>query len=144
MQEQASLGRTLSHIKPKYEQTQIGRIVNNADYDKYGKVEVVFLDYSRPFPVWVNGDIDRKPSEGDLVLVGFIQGRADAPYLAGFVRNESYTANYIKVEKGKITLQVPTSEVDKKEHMTNDSRKSTRMRLEIDSSGVYVNGTKIG
>jgi hypothetical protein len=140
MQEQAALGNRQVYSKPSYSLTQVGRVVSVGNYDKTGTIEVVFLDYSKPFPVWVNGDIDRKPTEGDLVLVGFIQERQDAPYLAGFVRNESYTANFIKVEKDRIVIQLPTDTEDIKGHLLDDNKQTTRKSIVVTASGITING----
>lgn len=142
MKPQASLGSRVVNNKPTYNQMQIGRVTSTGDYDKYGRIEVIFLDYSRPAPVWVNGDIDRKPVAGDQVLVGFIQGRSDSPYLAGFIRNASYTSNCIKVEQDCITLQLPASTTDAQGHMLDDSLKTSRMRVEITTAGVLINGLR--
>jgi hypothetical protein len=140
MKEQASLGTVVANVRPVYDSMQIGRVVSVSDYTKFGRIEVIFLDYSKPFPVWVNGSIDRKPSEGDQVLVGFIQGRQDAPYLAGFVRNESYTSNFMLIEKDKIILQLPADAEDLEASMLDDSKKAKRIRVELTASGVVIAG----
>lgn len=140
MQEQSSLGNRKVHDQISYNMTQIGRVTSTANYDTVGRIEVAFLDYSKPAPVWVVGSLDKKPVEGDLVLVGFIQGRADAPYLAGFVRNDHYTANYIKVEKDRVVIQIATNAADIAAHMVDDQLKPTRSIVEITSSGVLING----
>lgn len=129
--EQSSLGGNRQiYRQPVYNQTQIGYVTSAKDYKQYGRVEVVFLDYSNPFPVWAVG-MDREPMDGDQVVVGFMQGRVDAPYLVGFVRNESYTSNYVIIEKDKITLQVPTDIEDNKGHLLDDSKSNTRIILEV-------------
>lgn len=138
MHPQSSLGTQKVYRKPDYNQTQIGFITSAKDYEQYGRVEVVFLDYSNPFPVWATG-LDREPVDGDQVLVGFMQGRHDAPYLIGFVRNESYTSNFVKVEKDKITLQIPTDPSDINERLMDDSKKASRITIEISASGIAIN-----
>lgn len=140
MHEQSSLGSTMINRKPEYNITQIGRVVNVTDYKQYGRINVVFLNYSKPFPVWVNGSLDRAPVEGDQVLVGFIQGRQDAPYLLGFIRNESYTSNYIVIEPNRIALQLPADSDDTKGRMLDDSKKPYRVSVELKPDGVYING----
>jgi hypothetical protein len=112
MQEnQSSLGNRRIHRTPAHTQSKIGRVTSIKDYRDYGKIEVVFLDYGMPFPVWVVGDLDREPVTGDQVIVGYMEGRKDAPYLAGFVKNESYTSNFVQVSMNKIRLQLPVFEV---------------------------------
>lgn len=138
MHEQAGLGNKKIHRMPTYTETQIGRVTSANDFKKYGRIEVIFLDYGQPFPVWVSGDIDREPVSGDQVLVGFIQGRQDNPYMLGYVRNEAYTSNFILVEKDKITLQLPTDPEDIKGHLLDDSKKDSRVIIEILTSGVSI------
>lgn len=108
---QSSLGNRRVHRTPAHTQSKIGRVTSIKDYQAYGKIEVVFLDYGMPFPVWVIGDLDREPVTGDQVIVGYMEGRKDAPYLAGFVKNESYTSNFVQVSMNKIRLQLPVFEV---------------------------------
>lgn len=141
MQEQSSLGNRFIVGKQPYNQTQIGKVTSTANYEAYGRIEVAFLDYSKPAPVWVVGDLDRAPVAGDLVLVGFIQNRSDAPYLAGYVRNECYTANFVKIEKDKITIQMPTVAADINGHLLDTSMKGSRVSIELTASGVAINGS---
>jgi hypothetical protein len=117
---------------------QIGHVTSVKNYDESGRIEVIFLDSSQPFPVWVVGHIDRKPVEGDQVLVGFIQGRHDAPYLHSFIKNESYTSNFIRVEKDRIILQMPLDDNDAKAHLPEDKR-ATRPYLELNSQAAMLN-----
>jgi len=143
MQEQAGLGTRKIHRKPVYTETDIARVTSTKDYNAYGRIEVIFINYGQPFPVWVSGSVDREPASGDLVLISYIQGRADAPYMAGFVRNESHTSNFIRVEKDKILLQVPTDSDDILGHLLDDTKKSSRTILEITASGATLNGKRI-
>jgi len=129
---------------PTYTEGQIGRVTSTNDYTKYGRIEVILIDYGQPFPVWVSGDVDREPVSGDLVLLGYLQGRPDAPYMLGFVRNESYTANFVLVTKDKITIQFPTDPVDVEEHLLDDAKKVSRMTIEVTASGVVINGGTSG
>lgn len=140
MHEQAGLGNKKIRRLPSYMETQIGRVTSANDYKLYGRIEVIFLDYSQPFPVWVSGSVDREPVSGDQVLVGFLQGRQDNPVMLGYVRNEAYTSNFILVEKDKITLQLPTDPDDIKGHLLDDTQKSSRVTIEITSGGVVING----
>lgn len=143
MREQSALGANKAYTCPTYNLTQIGRVISTGQYKKYGMVEVVFNDYSKPFPVWVVSEVDRQPIEGDMVLVGFIQGRHDAPYLMGYIRNESYTSNYISIEKDRIILQIPTSDADKKAHLLEDSGKDTRVYVEVKASEVVIHAPTV-
>lgn len=140
VQNQSALGGRKVHRTPNYQQTKIGRVTSITDYKKYGKIEVVFLDYGQPFPVWVVGSIEREPVTGDQVLVGYMEGRKDAPYMMGFVRNESYTSNFIEVAKDRIRIQLPVLEVGKKdgvahndvkEHLLNEGKLSQRAYVEL-------------
>ncbi|MNN15435.1 hypothetical protein D3C81_1285380 [compost metagenome] len=82
-----------------------------ADYTKYGRIDVIALDYSQPAPVWVVNELEREPVEGDQVLIGYIEGRKDMPYLHGFLKNKNYTTNFVVVKKNKIKLQLPVFEI---------------------------------
>ena len=137
---QTALGDKKLHKHPKFTDTKIGRITATKGYKDYGRIEVIFLDYSQPCPVWVTGHVDREPVEGDQVLVGFIDGRADAPYLIGFIRNESYTANFISVEKGAIKIQLPVIEAlkDIKENLLDDSKASQRAYVIVKSNSIEI------
>lgn len=139
-QSQSSLGGRTVHRTPSYEATKIGKVISIADYKKYGKIEVVFLDHGYPLPVWVVGSIDREPVTGDQVLVGYMEGRKDAPYMVGFVRNESYTSNFIEVAKDRVRVQLPVFEIGKKdgvahkdvkEHLLKDDKLVQRAYVEL-------------
>jgi len=143
MHEQSGLGARKIHRMPTYDGTQIGRITSAEGFKEFGRIEAIFLDYGQPFPIWVSGSVDREPVSGDMILVGFIQGRQDSPYMLGYVRNEAYTSNFILVEKDKITLQIPTDPEDIKGHLLDDSKKASRTILELTASGATLNGKQI-
>ena len=63
--------------------------------------------------------------------------------MIGFVRNESYTSNFICVSKDRITIQLPTDPDDIAGHLLDDSKKSSRIVLELTSGGATLNGKKI-
>jgi hypothetical protein len=138
MQPQSSLGVEQIYKAPSYTHIQIGHITSTKNYKDYGIVEVVFLDHSQPFPVWANGTLDKEPTEGDTVLVGFIQGRYDYPYVIAFVRNKSYTANFITVEKDRIIIQLSADSEDLKNHLLDDSKKASRPYIEVTSEGIDI------
>lgn len=110
-QRQNALGGRTIHRAPSYTQAKIGRVTSIQDYKRYGKIEVVFLDYGMPFPVWVIGDLDREPVSGDQVVVGYMEGRKDSPYLAGYIKNESYTSNFVQIQQDRIRMQLPVFDV---------------------------------
>lgn len=125
MERQSGLGVPREHRATNFNQTKIARVTSTAKYDKYGMIEVVFLDYGRPAPVWVIGDIDRKPSVGDQVIIGYLEGRKDSPYLVGFAKGFSKTHQHIQIREDYVKLQVGTT------------------ILEVSSSGVKVNGKTV-
>lgn len=140
VQSQSSLGGHKVHRTPSYQMTKIGKITSIKDYKKYGKIEAVFLDHGYPFPVWVVGSIDREPVTGDQILVGYMEGRKDAPYMMGFVRNEAYTSNFIEVSKDRIRVQLPVLDIgvkngrahnDVKSNLMDDSKLSQRAYVEL-------------
>jgi hypothetical protein len=117
---------------------KLARVVSNANYDAQRTVEVMFLDHGKSFPVWAVGNVDRKPENGDMVVVGYLEGRKDSPYLKGFVKMESATANYIVITKDVIRLQIPLDDIDKDQNMTDDFRKDTRAYIEMNKDGIAV------
>lgn len=140
MQPQSGFGSKTVHRLPTYDYVQVGRVTSVANYKDYGRLDVVFHDYSQPHPVWVTGHADREPVEGDQVLVGFINGRPDQPYLISFVRNESYTSNFLVIQKDKIRVQLPVFDIgvangvahkDVKEHLLNDGKLNQRAYVEL-------------
>lgn len=144
MQPQSSLGNKKVHRVPSYHTTNIGRVTSLKDYEKFGIIEVVFLNHGMPFPVWVVNDIEREPVTGDQVIIGYIDGRKDAPYLAGFVKNYSYTTNFVTVSKDRIRLQLPIFEIgvkdgkahkDVQSHLLDEAKlKSERVYVELSPS----------
>lgn len=138
--EQSALGTKTMHRQPRYTEPKLGRITSTHNYRLYGKVEVIFLDYSQPVPVWVMNDIDREPVEGDQVIVGFMDGRADAPYLQGFIRNNAYTSNFILVERDRIRLQLPVVDetLDIKDKLLTEANITKRAYIDITRDGIEV------
>jgi hypothetical protein len=145
--EQSSLGTKKMNRLPKYSSYTIARVTSVADYHKYARIEVLFLDYSQPCPVWVIGELDREPVEGDQVLIGFIEGRQDMPYVKGFVKNKSYTTNFVVVKKDKIKLQLPIFEIGVKDGMAekdvesnllDNTKQSERAYIELTEDHVFV------
>ncbi|WDZ57708.1 hypothetical protein MF625_07945 [Paenibacillus polymyxa] len=140
MKDQSALGDKSVNRLPEFNSTRLARVTSIKDYEKYARIEVVFLDYSQPVPIWVIGDIDREPVEGDTVIVGYLDSRKDAPYLAGFLRNGSYGTNFITVKRDKIKLQLPVFEIGKKggvadkdvqEHLLDASKQQQRAYVEL-------------
>ena len=137
---QSSLGSRKIHRVPDFNVTHIGRVTKISDYESLGRIEVMFLDYGISHPVWVVGSIERKPVLNDLVLIGYINGRKDSPYLAGYVMNASYTTNFITIEENRIKIQLPI--VDKQDdvdyHLTNDDNQDSRAYIILDSDGLTI------
>lgn len=106
MQPQNALGNQQIHRLPSFRGTFFGRVTSAEHYD-LGRVEVVLLDGGTPLVASVVGDIARKPVAGDKVLVSYIAGRPDAPYIAGFLHKDTYSADSIRLEEDKIILQLP-------------------------------------
>lgn len=138
MTRQSSLGSQKVNRNPKYDKTDIGRVTANDRYEKYGIIEVVMLDHSTPFPVWVVGDIDRKPMTGDHVHIGYVDGRKDAPYLVGHVKNKSYTTNFIEVDEKHVIIQLPVMEVGKKDGKAHNDTKKFLLEVKNKKQRAYV------
>jgi hypothetical protein len=140
MQDQSSLGGRSVNRLPSYTNLQMARVTSTADFHQYGKLEAVFLDMSQPAPIWVFNDLDREPVAGDFILVGFMEGRKDLPYMHGFAKNQSYTTNFVVVKKDKVKLQLPIFEIgvidgiaheDVKTHLLDNDKQSERAYVEI-------------
>ncbi|MDQ0719814.1 hypothetical protein QF049_001075 [Paenibacillus sp. W4I10] len=140
MKDQAALGGKTTNRMPEFSATRLAKVTSTKDYGKYARIEVVFLDYSQPVPVWVMGELDREPVEGDTVIVGYLDNRKDAPYLAGFLRNSSYGTNFITVKRDLVKLQLPVYEIGVKDgiadkdvqgHLLDDSKQSQRAYVEL-------------
>jgi len=147
MQMQSSLGGRVINRLPSFNNTRIGKVTSVKDYHEFGRIEVIFLDYSVPMPVWVVGNVDREPVTGDTVLVGYMDGRKDAPYLVGFVKNESYTTNFTIVSKDRIRLQLPIFGIgeedspatrDVRGHLLDDSMEDKRAYIDVTPDHVMV------
>lgn len=140
MKDQSALGGKSVNRLPKFDSTRLARVTSIKDYEKYARIEVVFLDYSQPVPVWVMGDLDREPVEGDTVIIGYLDNRKDAPYLAGFHKNSSYGTNFITVKRDLIKLQLPVLEIgvkggiadkDVQGNLLDNSKQSQRAYMEL-------------
>lgn len=133
-----SLGERRVHRNPHYYMDKMARVSSSANFRSEGKIEVSFIDHGKCMPVWVVGDVDREPVEGDMVIIGYMEGRKDAPYLKSFVRNESYTSNYIEVGKEYIRFQLPLQKADREKNMLDSTNKPSRVYLELNASGVSL------
>ncbi|MGG1673512.1 hypothetical protein ACIFOE_23300 [Paenibacillus sp. NRS-1783] len=140
MKDQSSLGGKSLNRMPEFNATRLAKVTSTKDYEKYARIEVIFLDYSQPVPVWVMGDLDREPVEGDTVIIGYLDNRKDAPYLAGFQKNSSYGTNFINVKRDLIKLQLPVYEIGVKDgiadkdvqgHLLDDGKQSLRAYVEL-------------
>lgn len=139
MAEQSAFGSRKIHRAPSFDGiTKIARVTSAKDFHKYGRIEVLFLDYGQPMPVWVVNDLDREPVEGDQVVIGYIDGRKDAPYLIGFMKNKSYTTNFIVVKKDKIKLQLPVFEIGKKDGVAHKDVQSNLLDGTKQEQRAYV------
>lgn len=137
--DQSSLGRQEIHNTPSYEGTDLARVIDTTDFDKFGIIDVVLLDGSNPSRVWVTNNIDREPVDGDMVLIGYIAGRKNSPYLLGFL-DDSYMRNFVQIKKDLIRLQLPLFDIgviggesheDTKSNLLDDSHRDNRAMIEL-------------
>lgn len=145
--EQSSLGRKEVHNTPSYGANKdIARVVDTTDFDKYGIIDVVYIDGSNAARVWVTNPIDREPVTGDLILVGYISGQKNAPYLSGFIE-ESYMRNFVQIKKDLIRIQLPVMEIgvvegishkDTQEKLLNDDYRGKRALMELTPEHFYI------
>ncbi len=147
MKDQAALGGQTTNRMPAFNATRPARVTSTKDFNKYGRIEVIFLDYSVPLPIWVVGDIDREPMPGDSVLVSYMDGRKDCPYLAGFIKNESYGTNFFVMKSDKIKLQLPIYGIGEKDskatkdvqgHLLDNARQKDRAYIELTPTHALV------
>jgi hypothetical protein len=96
---------------PRFDYVTFARVTSNKDYEEYGRVDVQFLNDGGlaggvPLPVWVIEDgAEVKPEEGDMVLIGFVQGNKDIPYLIGYVKDHYACGHMIRIDKDKIIVR---------------------------------------
>ncbi|AKG36083.1 hypothetical protein [Paenibacillus durus] len=141
MKDQAALGGQTTNRMPSFNTSRFARVTSAKDYNKYGRIEVIFLDYSVPVPVWVVGDIEREPVAGDSVLIGYMDGRKDCPYLVGFVKNESHTTNFVVVKKDKIKLQLPIFGIGEKDSPATKDVAGNLLDNSKQEERVYIEAT---
>lgn len=131
-----------------FNDTQIARVQKTDDYDAKGKIEVIYVNRTKPAPIWVfDGP---KPEVGDYVLVGFINGQKNNPYMVGLFSHKAWTSNFVRVEKDLIRIQMPTDdhditgldptvENDPKNHLRDDATYLTqRGYIQIDKTGIKI------
>lgn len=147
MSEQSSLGQRVVNRLPRYGTSSIARVTSVTDYHQYARIEAIFLDGGQPCPIWCIGELDREPVEGDQVLVGFIEGRQDAPYIQGFVKNKSYTTNFVIVKRDKIKLQIPVFDIGTKNgladkdvqgNLLDNTKQNQRAYIEVTPDHAFV------
>lgn len=142
MQTQSALGNKVLNRLPDFSQTFLGRVTSVKDFDR-GRVEIALIDGGTPIVASVVGQIARKPVEGDKVLISYISGRPDAPYLLGFVHKDSFSSDSIRVEKDKITVKLPNNaaSVELSENGTvriNSKFGTTNAYINITASGIEI------
>lgn len=108
---QASLGSPKPHPYPRFDHVLIAKVANNADYAN-GRIEVQLDDGIIPggilVPVFIShSGIEVKPEQGDTVLIGFLQGAKNNPWLINFAQGKHAYAKSIMVDENGITLQWP-------------------------------------
>lgn len=126
------------HKSPQYFIDKLAKVTSAANYRTNGTIEVMFLDHGKSLPVWVVGDISREPMVDDMVVIGYMEGRKDAPYLKGFVSNQAYTSNFIDVGKDYIRIQLPFDSMDISQHLQDDFKKNLRAYIELNASGIAL------
>jgi hypothetical protein len=147
--EQSSLGSRVVHRNPAFTgQVKIGRVTSIKDFRSFGRLDVIFLDNQQPAPVWVINELDREPVEGDFVLIGYIDGRKDMPYLSGFVKNKSWTTNFIDVRADRIRIQLPVLDFGTKDgrahkdiqtNLLDEAKQKERAYLELTAEFAKIN-----
>lgn len=134
----------------KFNIPTLARVTKNDHYFSQSKIEVVFLNRTAPVPIWVlNSGASVKPEVGDYVLVDYIDGQKNNPYMVGLVSHKAYTSNFIRVEKDMIRIQFPTNpndvlqgqEDNSNSHLRNDAAYlASRYYIQIDGNGVTIKG----
>lgn len=130
-----------------FNDTLMARVEKTDDLKEQGRIEVIFLNRTKPAPVWVFDGPD--PVVGDYVMVGFVNGQKNNPYVAGIFKNRAWTSNFILVTNEMIRIQFPTEEKDvtgddpKKEndpksHLRDAAKLETRGYLQIDATGIKL------
>jgi len=125
----------------------MARVERVDDLQTKGRIEVIFLNRTKPAPVWVFDGPD--PVVGDFVMVGFVNGQKNNPYVIGIFKNKAWTSNFLLVTEKMIRVQFPTDtkdvtgedpskENDPKSHLRDPAKLETRGYLQIDASGIKL------
>jgi uncharacterized protein involved in type VI secretion and phage assembly len=115
MTTQTALGRPTPYPYPRFDHVAIAIVTSNVDYDTLGRVEVLFMNDGGlaggvAVPVYVvESGLSVKPEEGDTVLVGFVQGNKDNPWLIGTFKGKAATSGMIALTKEGLTIGVKTN-----------------------------------
>lgn len=138
------LGEFKTHKPSSFTQLIPGQVVSVVDYDEFQQVEVAFSEGGTTIPVWVVEDgVSPKPVNGDWVLVGFIGGHKNQPYIAGYYRGKYAWSNHIMMRRDETTaeilIQLPTLTTDLEEHLTDDTKKETRTYIRLSHEGFEIN-----
>lgn len=138
-QPQNSLPTPKNNRFPEFNTVQAAKVTSIKDLEEKGQIYVKFNKRGSPAPVNVmeNGG-HVIPSEGDYVLVGFVDGDKTTPYLIGYAMNNYACANFFRLSAQGITLQFPLDETDAEEHMTDDTKESKRASIRIHSNSMEL------
>lgn len=143
---QTSLGTQQQNNTPRFGSNDIARVIGTDDFDLYGIIDVILLDGSNPARVWVSNSIDREPVSGDMVLIGYISGHKNAPYLIGFL-DDCYMRNFVQIKKDLIRMQLPIqaigviggeSHIDSQGKLLDDSHRGNRAIIEVTPAHTYL------
>lgn len=135
---QSGLGNFKSNTDLQFQNMRVAKVTSVEKLKTEGKIEVEFVKGGRPVPVHFVENVSVTPEQGDWVIVGNIDGNKNNVFFVGYFRNFYACSNYIKVSKDCIRIQLPIDDKDVLDKMIDDSKKNTRVYLELTKDRVVL------
>lgn len=111
---QTSLGQPIPYPYPRFDHVAMAKVTGTVDYATIGRVEVQFINDGglaggMAVPAYVvESGLSVGPEEGDTVLVGFIRGDKNSPWLIGTFMGGAATSGLLRLKKDRFTVSVKT------------------------------------
>lgn len=108
---QSSLGVMKAHMPgKKYDHLKIAKVINTTDWEVKHKIDVSFEDGNNIkggiTPIWITeNNTNIEPKEGDLVVVGFVDGNKNNGLLVSYVMDKFTYANRIKINNQGVKIR---------------------------------------
>ena len=143
---QSSLGVMKAHMPgKKYDHLKIAKVINTTDWDVKHKIEVSFEDGNNIkggiTPIWITeNNTNIEPKEGDLVVVGFVDGNKNNGLLVSYVMDKFAYANRIKINNQGVKIRWEIGGKDAFIFLKNNGEIEieTENDLKIDAKDIFI------